>query len=175
MSSVALSEGSAPGAGVAAYGLGRLGHLLGEARYLAAAERTLRTASGSIARYASGHCALLRALEEYLRPPTTMVLRGGGELLAEWQRRCTEHYSPARLTFAIPTEASFDREAGPDGALYVGSPETVASKIAANMRALGATRFDLKYGLPGLTHDQLMTTIELYGQQVVPRVRELLG
>ena len=51
----------------------------------------------------------------------------------------------------------------------------VASKIAANVRALGATRFDLKYGLPGLTHDQLMTTIELYGQQVVPRVRELLG
>jgi alkanesulfonate monooxygenase SsuD/methylene tetrahydromethanopterin reductase-like flavin-dependent oxidoreductase (luciferase family) len=41
--------------------------------------------------------------------------------------------------------------------------------------ALGATRFDLKYGLPGLTHDQLMTTIGLYGQQVVPRVRELLG
>jgi alkanesulfonate monooxygenase SsuD/methylene tetrahydromethanopterin reductase-like flavin-dependent oxidoreductase (luciferase family) len=40
---------------------------------------------------------------------------------------------------------------------------------------LGATRFDLKYGLPGLTHDQLMTNIELYGQQVIPRVRELLG
>ena len=74
---------------------GRLGHLLGEARYLAAAERTLRAASGSIGRYASGHCALLRALEEYRVPPTTMVLRGGGELLAEWQRRCTEHYSPA--------------------------------------------------------------------------------
>ena len=55
------------------------------------------------------------------------------------------------------------------------SPETVANKIAANVRALGATRFDLKYGLPGLTHDQLMTTVELYGQQVVPRVRELLG
>ena len=77
--------------------------------------------------------------------------------------------------FAIPTEASFDREAGPDGALYVGSPETVANKIAANMRALGATRFDLKYGLPGLTHDQLMTTVELYGREVIPRVRELLG
>jgi hypothetical protein len=50
-----------------------------------------------------------------------------------------------------------------------------AQKIAANLDALEATRFDLKYGLPGLTHDQLMTTIELYGQQVVPRVRELLS
>ena len=37
------------------------------------------------------------------------------------------------------------------------------------------SRFDLKYGLPGLTHDQLLTAIELYGQRVVPRVRELLG
>ena len=43
------------------------------------------------------------------------------------------------------------------------------------MDRMGASRFDLKYGLPGLTHDQLMTTIELYGQRVVPRVRELLG
>jgi len=36
-------------------------------------------------------------------------------------------------------------------------------------------RFDLKYGLPGLTHDQLMTNIELDGHQVIPRVRELLS
>ena len=53
--------------------------------------------------------------------------------------------------------------------------ETVAQKIATNLRALGATRFDLKYGMPGLTHEQLLTNIELYGHQVIPRVRELLG
>jgi len=41
--------------------------------------------------------------------------------------------------------AHFEREAGPDGALYVGSPETVATKIAATMKALGLSRFDLKY------------------------------
>jgi alkanesulfonate monooxygenase SsuD/methylene tetrahydromethanopterin reductase-like flavin-dependent oxidoreductase (luciferase family) len=51
---------------------------------------------------------------------------------------------------------------------YVGSPETVAQKIAANLQALGATRFDLKYGMPGLTHDQMMAGIELYGQHVTP-------
>jgi alkanesulfonate monooxygenase SsuD/methylene tetrahydromethanopterin reductase-like flavin-dependent oxidoreductase (luciferase family) len=77
--------------------------------------------------------------------------------------------------FAVPTEESFDWETGPHGALYVGSPETVAQKIATNLRALGATRFDLKYGMPGLTHEQLMTNIELYGHQVIPRVRELLS
>jgi alkanesulfonate monooxygenase SsuD/methylene tetrahydromethanopterin reductase-like flavin-dependent oxidoreductase (luciferase family) len=76
--------------------------------------------------------------------------------------------------FAIPTEKAFDWEIGPRGALYVGSPETVAQKIAENLRTLDATRFDLKYGLPGMTHDQLMTNIDLYGHQVVPRVRQLL-
>jgi alkanesulfonate monooxygenase SsuD/methylene tetrahydromethanopterin reductase-like flavin-dependent oxidoreductase (luciferase family) len=66
-------------------------------------------------------------------------------------------------------------EVGPQGALYVGSPETVAQKIAANLTALGATRFDLKYGMGGLSHRALMTNIELYGTQVIPHVRELLA
>ena len=60
------------------------------------------------------------------------------------------------------------------GALYVGSPETVAQKIATNLRTLSATRFDLKYGAGGLSHETLMTNIELYGHQVIPRVRELM-
>jgi alkanesulfonate monooxygenase SsuD/methylene tetrahydromethanopterin reductase-like flavin-dependent oxidoreductase (luciferase family) len=81
----------------------------------------------------------------------------------------------AERGFAIPAEESFDWEAEPEGALYDGSPETVARKITANLRALDATRFDLKYGIPGLTHDQLMTSIEFYGRQVIPRVRELLS
>jgi probable LLM family oxidoreductase len=77
--------------------------------------------------------------------------------------------------FAIPTKESYLREIGPQGALYVGSPETVAQKIAANLPALGATRFDLKYGMGGLSHQALLTNIELYGTQVIPRVRELLA
>jgi probable LLM family oxidoreductase len=77
--------------------------------------------------------------------------------------------------FAVPTEDAFLREIGPQGALYVGSPETVAQKIAENLTTLGANRFDLKYGMGGLSHRALMTNIELYGTQVVPRVRALLG
>jgi hypothetical protein len=57
----------------------------------------------------------------------------------------------------------------------VGSPETVAHKIAANLPMLGATRFDLKYGMGGLSHEALMRNIELYGGVVIPRVRELLA
>jgi probable LLM family oxidoreductase len=77
--------------------------------------------------------------------------------------------------WAPPTKDQFVREAGPHGAWYIGSPETVARKIARNLPALGATRFDLKYGMAGLPHDAIMTNIELYGTQVVPRVRALLA
>jgi alkanesulfonate monooxygenase SsuD/methylene tetrahydromethanopterin reductase-like flavin-dependent oxidoreductase (luciferase family) len=59
--------------------------------------------------------------------------------------------------------------------LFVGSPQTVAEKIARTMKTLGASRFDLKYGIGGLSHESLMRTIELYGTEVVPRVRELLA
>lgn len=61
------------------------------------------------------------------------------------------------------------------GSLYVGSPETVAQKIAATVRTLGLDRFDLKYANGPMPHSQLMSSIELYGTKVVPRVRELLS
>ncbi|HET6483910.1 MAG TPA: LLM class flavin-dependent oxidoreductase [Actinoplanes sp.] len=62
-----------------------------------------------------------------------------------------------------------------DGAWHVGSPETVARKIARTVRELGIQRFDLKYSAGTLPHEKMMTSIELYGTQVIPRVRELLA
>ena len=70
--------------------------------------------------------------------------------------------------------AHFEREAGPEGALFVGSPETVAAKIARTITALGLTRFDMKYSNGTLPHDKLMTSIELYGTKVLPLVRQHL-
>jgi probable LLM family oxidoreductase len=70
--------------------------------------------------------------------------------------------------------AHFEREAGLEGALFVGSPETVATKIVRSIKALGLSRFDLKYSNGTLPHDKLMTSIELYGTQVVPMVRDRL-
>ena len=61
------------------------------------------------------------------------------------------------------------------GSLYVGSPETVARRIADAIRALGVVRFDLKYANGRLPHELMMRSIELYGTQVVPRVQELLA
>jgi probable LLM family oxidoreductase len=74
-----------------------------------------------------------------------------------------------------PSKEQFLRETGPEGAWHVGSPESVARKIAANLPALGASRFDLKYGMVGLPHQAIMRTIELYGTRVVPLVREMLA
>ncbi|MEP9380999.1 LLM class flavin-dependent oxidoreductase [Nocardioides sp. KR10-350] len=72
------------------------------------------------------------------------------------------------------SEAEFRREAD-HGSLYVGTPETVAQRIARTVRTLGAQRFDLKYSNGTMPHEQLMRSIELYGTKVVPRVRELLA
>ena len=74
-----------------------------------------------------------------------------------------------------PSKDQFLRETGPDGAWHVGSPESVARKIAANLPALGASRFDLKYGMVGLPHETIMRTIELYGTKVVPLVRDMFA
>jgi probable LLM family oxidoreductase len=68
----------------------------------------------------------------------------------------------------------FEREIE-SGSLYVGSPETVAQKIANTAKSLGIARFDLKYSAGPLPHETLMHSIELYGTQVIPRVRELLA
>jgi probable LLM family oxidoreductase len=68
----------------------------------------------------------------------------------------------------------FDQEAE-HGSLYVGSVDTVARKIAATAKALGITRFDMKYSAGAVPHEKLMRCIELYGTQVIPMVRELLA
>jgi alkanesulfonate monooxygenase SsuD/methylene tetrahydromethanopterin reductase-like flavin-dependent oxidoreductase (luciferase family) len=73
-----------------------------------------------------------------------------------------------------PTRVQFEREAGPDGAICVGSPETVAVKIANTARFLQLSRFNMKYSNGTLPHDKLMRSIELFGTKVAPRVRELL-
>ena len=61
------------------------------------------------------------------------------------------------------------------GSMYVGSPETVAQKIAYAIRSVGASRFDLKYANGPMPHSKLMHGIELYATKVIPRVKELLA
>ncbi|MVA76998.1 LLM class flavin-dependent oxidoreductase [Auraticoccus sp. F435] len=72
------------------------------------------------------------------------------------------------------SRAQFEAEAD-TGAVFVGSPETVAQKIARTVGQLGLSRFDLKYSNGPMPHEQLVHAIELYGTRVIPRVRELLA
>jgi alkanesulfonate monooxygenase SsuD/methylene tetrahydromethanopterin reductase-like flavin-dependent oxidoreductase (luciferase family) len=73
------------------------------------------------------------------------------------------------------SRAQFEREAGPDGALCVGSAATVADKIVRTSRALGLARFNLKYSAGTLPHAAMMQSIELIGREIAPRVRETLA
>jgi probable LLM family oxidoreductase len=139
---------------------------------------------GSPARFAPFSELFRQALDSFGRAPLPVGVHSPGHVAATdeqareefWPRyrEVISRYSEIR-GFAIPTEESFMHEIGPNGALHVGSPETVAQKIAQTLTSLGANRFDLKYGMGGLSQDALMTNIELYGTHVIPRVRELLG
>jgi probable LLM family oxidoreductase len=139
---------------------------------------------GPPARFAPFSKLFRQALERFGRDPLPVGVHAPGHVAATdeqareefWPRylEVIRHVSKTR-GFAVPTKDSFMREIGPEGALYVGSPETVAQKIVQNLPSLGANRFDLKYGMGGLAHGALMTNIELYGTQVIPRVRELLA
>ncbi len=80
----------------------------------------------------------------------------------------------AERGWARPTRERFQAEID-DGSLYLGSPETVATKIAGVIRQLGLSRFDWAYATGRVPHEQRMATIELYGREVIPRVRELLA
>jgi probable LLM family oxidoreductase len=139
---------------------------------------------GSPARFAPFSQLFREALDGLGKPELPVGVHAIGHVAATdeqaqeefWPRylEVIRHVSKTR-GFAIPTKASFLHEVGPDGAFHVGSPETVARKIAQTTTVLGASRFELKYGMGGLSHETLLTNIELYGTQVIPRVRELLG
>jgi uncharacterized protein YyaL (SSP411 family) len=95
------------GNGVAAQVLLRLGHLLGDSRYLDAAERTLKALYQDMARFPSGHNTLLNALEEYHLPAQTVVLRGTQAAMQPWLDRCQQRYAPRRAVLAIPDNATY--------------------------------------------------------------------
>jgi probable LLM family oxidoreductase len=124
------------------------------------------------------------ALEKFGRDPLPIGIHSPGHV-APTDEQAREEFWPHYLDligrlgktrgFATPTPESYAHEVGPHGALFVGSPETVATKMASTMKKLDASRFDLKYGIGGLSHESLMRTIELYGTKVVPLVRDMLA
>jgi probable LLM family oxidoreductase len=138
---------------------------------------------GSPARFAPFSELFQRALEKFGRPALPIGVHSPGHVAAT-DEQAREEFWPHYLDFfrrisktrgfAVPTKETFRHETGPHGALYVGSPETVAQKIATTLKLLNASRFDLKYAMGGLPHKALMTNIDLSGTKVIPLVRELM-
>ena len=94
------------GNGIAAKVLGRLGHILGESRYLDAADNTLKSIWTGIKDMPHAHTSLLLALEESLLGMQTVIIRGEDHALDDWHARAAIAYAPARITLAIPATAA---------------------------------------------------------------------
>ena len=90
------------GNGIAAIALQRLGHMLGEARYLQAVERSLKAFDGIMLHNPASCPNLLTALDEHLRPPTLVILRGPVPDMAKWCQRLDQHYLPRVICLALP-------------------------------------------------------------------------
>ncbi|MGZ8211462.1 MAG: thioredoxin domain-containing protein [Burkholderiales bacterium] len=94
------------GNGVAAFALQRLGHIVGEVRYLAAAERTLKLFFDAVKRNPSGHVSLTGALEEALTPPRIVIVRGATDAIVAWKNVLAAQYRPDTLVLAIDADTS---------------------------------------------------------------------
>jgi len=139
---------------------------------------------GESARFAPLVDLYHRALDQFELPRLPVGVHSPGHVAEtddEARRQLWPHLKRMRDTIGAergwgpmgPEE--FEQMAGPRGALYVGSPETVARKIAATARTLELSRFDMKYSAGQLPHELLLRSIELYGSEVIPRVRKLLA
>jgi probable LLM family oxidoreductase len=145
---------------------------------------TIAIIGGNPTRFLPFATLFRQALEQYGKAPLPVAVHSPGHVAltdAQAKEDVWPHYE--RLMNRIGAErgwpptsrAHFEREAGPDGALCVGAPDTVAAKIAKTVKLLKLSRFDMKYSSGTMPHDKLMTSIELFGTQVMPRVRDLLS
>jgi len=136
-----LADESVPsGNGIAAFALQRLGFLLGETRYLASAEMTLRSAWQAMDEYPHGHVTLLTALEEYVEHPEIVIIRGDEREIGNWRDAAARLYAPRRLVFAIPADAEALPGALADRAAVEG--ETVAYRCLGTRCELPVTSWE---------------------------------
>ncbi len=89
------------GNGIAAAAIQKLGHILGEPRYLQATERTLKAFDSSMANNPAACASLCHALEEFLTPPTMVIVRGEANKMAAWREVLNQTYNPHHLFFYL--------------------------------------------------------------------------
>ncbi len=141
---------------------------------------TLAIIGGSASRFRPYVDLYYESLERFGKPKQPVAVHSPGHVAATDAQAKDEmwpHYKVmmtrigAERGWPPMTRDHFEREAGPDGALCIGSPETVAAKIIRTVKTLGLSRFDMKYSAGTLPHASLMTSIELFGTKVAPIVR----
>lgn len=110
------------GNGIAAFALQRLGYLLGELRYLDAAERTLKLYHPALTQQPVGYTSLLMALQEHLTPPQIIILRSAQGQSKAWRRELFKHYAPEKLILALEGELT-------------GLPEALAKPLSPDISA----------------------------------------
>lgn len=149
---------------------------------------TLAIIGGDVRRFAPFIKLYHQALEEIshdrqVLTPTLPVAVHSPGFVAKTDEEAYERFVP----FFIQQRTKIGAERGwppprPDevrneiahGALHLGSPETVARKIAATVKDLGIQRFDLKYS-GSMPHEYAMESIDLYGREVLPMVKDILA
>ena len=94
------------GNGIAVYALQRLGHVLGEPRFLEASERALTLFYPTVSRQPTGYTTLLAGVKENLSPPDIVVVRGPAADLNPWQVKLNSAYLPHTLAFCVPNGIS---------------------------------------------------------------------
>lgn len=124
-----------------------------------------------------------RALSQLERPDLPVAVHSPGYVADTDEEAAEQYWSHHRvMRDRIGAERGWPPSSPDDyrneiehGSLYLGSPETVAKKLAATIRTLGVQRFDLKYSAGTLPHERMMHSIELYGSKVVPLVKDMLA
>ncbi len=125
-----------------------------------------------------------RALKEYGHQTLPISMHSPGHVAETDERAVEEHFEYHAEQFTKIgrergwppfTRLAYEQMRSREGSLFVGSPETVARKIAWAMRTLGLSRFQLKYTVGTQPNAARMSSVRLYAEQVVPRVRELLA
>ena len=95
-----------------------------------------------------------------------------GDGTADRHRPATGRESPTPAT-KTPTRAHVEAQAGPLGALLVGSPEEVAAKILRHSEALGGiSRVTFQMDVAVLPHEKILQATELIGSRVAPLLRQ---
>ena len=145
---------------------------------------TLAIIGGNPARFKPFVDLYRQSLEKLGRPMLPVAVHSPGHIAErddEAKDELWPHYRAminrigAERGWPPATRAHFEREAGPEGALCVGSPDTVAAKIVSTAQQLGLSRFNLKYSAGTLPHAAMMKSIELAGRIVAPRVRDAVA